>query len=79
MVSENRHTSPKIDVFQMTILTLLVPVGNNAQASFLVHQVQHTSATVAVSPNVYVYTVFPPHYPNLLYLAIKNLLLLVVE
>ena len=36
-VSENRYTSPKIDVFRTAILTLLAPTGNNARASFLVH------------------------------------------
>jgi len=45
-VSENRYTSLKIDVFQTVILTLVAPTGNNAQASFLVHQVPHASATV---------------------------------
>ena len=45
-VSESRYTSPKIDVFRMIILTLLVPIGDNAQVSFLVHQVLRTSATV---------------------------------
>ena len=46
MVSQNRYTSPKIDVFRTAILTFLVPTGDNAQASFLVHQVLRTSATV---------------------------------
>ena len=46
MVSENRYTSPKIDVFWTAILTLLAPTGNKAQASVLVHQVLCTSATV---------------------------------
>ena len=41
-----RYTSPKIDVFQTAILLLLAPTGNNARASFLVHQVPRTSATV---------------------------------
>ena len=45
-VSENRYTFPNIDVFRTAILSLLVPTGNNAQASFLVHQVPRTSATV---------------------------------
>ena len=42
--SENRYTSPKIDVFQTAILLLLAPTGNNKRASFLVHQVPHPSA-----------------------------------
>ena len=46
MVSENRYTSPKIIVFQMAILTLIATTGDNAWASFLVHQVLCTSATV---------------------------------
>ena len=45
-VSENRYTSPNIDVFRMTILTLIAPTGDNARASFLVHQVPRTSSTV---------------------------------
>ena len=45
-MSENTYTFPKIDVFWMAILLLLVPTGNNKRASFLVHQVPHTSATV---------------------------------
>ena len=44
-VSENRYTSPNIDVFRTAILSLLVPTGNNERASFLVHQVPRTSAT----------------------------------
>ena len=43
-LSENRYTSPKIDVFQTAILMLLAPTGNDAWASFLVHQVPHISA-----------------------------------
>ena len=34
------------DVFRTAILSLLAPTGNNARASFLVHQVPRTSATV---------------------------------
>ena len=45
-VSENRYTSPNIDVFRTAILSLLAPTGNNARASFLVHLVPRTSATV---------------------------------
>ena len=45
-VSENRYTSPNIDVLQMAILTLLVPTENNAWASLSLHQVPLTSATV---------------------------------
>ena len=45
-VSENRYTFPKIDVFRTAILSLLAPTENNERASFLVHQVPHTSATV---------------------------------
>ena len=45
-VSENTYTFSKIDVFRMAILSLLEPTGNNERASFLVHQVPHTSATV---------------------------------
>ena len=45
-VSENTCTFPKIDVFRMAISSLLAPTGNNERASFLVHQVPHTSATV---------------------------------
>ena len=45
-VSENRYTSPNIDVFRTAILTLIAPTGDNARASFLVHQVLRTSATV---------------------------------
>ena len=45
-MSENRYTFPKIDVFWTAILSLLAPTGNNERASFLVHQVPHTSATV---------------------------------
>ena len=45
-VSENTYTFLKIDVFQTAISSLLAPTGNNEQASFLVHQVSHTSATV---------------------------------
>ena len=45
-VSENRYTSPKIDVFQRAILALLMPTGNNAPVSFFVHQVPRTSAIV---------------------------------
>ena len=45
-VSENTYTFPNIDVFRMAILSLLAPTGNNARASFLVHQVPRTSATV---------------------------------
>ena len=40
------YTSPKIDVFWTTILTLLAPTGNSERVSFLVHQVPGTSATV---------------------------------
>ena len=61
MVSENRYTSPKIDVFQTAILTLLAPTGNNVQASFLVRTpgTAYLRYSLAVSPNVY--AVFPPH------------------
>ena len=45
-VSENTYTFPKIDVFRTAISSLLAPTGNNERASFLVHQVPHTSATV---------------------------------
>ena len=45
-VSENTYTFPNIDVFRTAILSLLAPTGNNARASFLVHQVPRTSATV---------------------------------
>ena len=45
-VSENRYTFLKIDVFQTASLSLLAPTGNNKQASFLVHQVPPTFATV---------------------------------
>ena len=45
-VSESRYTSSNIDVFRTAILSLLAPTGNNARASFLVHQVPRTSATV---------------------------------
>ena len=41
-----RYTYPKIDVFQMAILMLIATTGNNAQVSFLVHQVPCASATV---------------------------------
>ena len=40
------YTFPNIDVFRTAILSLLAPTGNNARASFLVHQVPRTSATV---------------------------------
>ena len=40
------ETSPKIDAFRTVILTLLAPTGDNARASFLLHQVPRTSATV---------------------------------
>ena len=42
-VSENTYN---VDVFRTAILSLLAPTGNNARASFLVHQVPCTSATV---------------------------------
>ena len=45
-VSENTYTFPNIDVFRTAILSLLATTGNNARASFLVHQVLRTSATV---------------------------------
>ena len=45
-VSENRYTNPIIDVFRMVIVSLLASTGNSVQASFLVHQVPRTSATV---------------------------------
>ena len=45
-MSENRYTFPKIDVFRTVILALLAPTGNNERASFLVHQIPHTSVTV---------------------------------
>ena len=45
-VSENRLTFLKIDVVWTVFLLLPVPTGNNEQASFLVHQVLHTSAAV---------------------------------
>ena len=45
-VSENTYTFPNIDVFRTAILSLLAPTGNNARASFSVHQVPRTSATV---------------------------------
>ena len=45
-VSENTYTFPKIDVYRMAISSLLAPTGNNEQASFLVHQVPHTSASI---------------------------------
>ena len=45
-VSENRYTSPNIDVFRTAILTLIAPTEDNARASFLVHQVPRTSSTV---------------------------------
>ena len=45
-LSENRYTYLIIDVFRAVILLLLVSTGNNVRASFLVHQVPHTSATV---------------------------------
>ena len=38
-VSENRYTSPKVDVFRTDILLLLATTENNEQVSFLVHQV----------------------------------------
>ena len=44
-VSKNRFTSLKI-VFRTAILTLIAPTRNNAQASFLVHQVPCTFVTV---------------------------------
>ena len=45
-VSENAYTFPNIDVFRTAILSLLAPTGNNARASFSVHQVPRISATV---------------------------------
>ena len=45
-MSENRYTSLNIDVFWMPILTLIATTGDNARASFLIHQVPRTSATV---------------------------------
>ena len=45
-VSENRYTNPIIDVFRTVNLSLLASTGNNVWASFLVHQVPRTSATV---------------------------------
>ena len=45
-VSENTYIFPNIDVFRTDILSLLAPTGNNARASFLVHQVPRTSSTV---------------------------------
>ena len=45
-VSENRYTSPNINVFRTAILTLIAPMGDNARASFLVHQAPRTSSTV---------------------------------
>ena len=45
-VSENTYTYPNIDVFRTAILSILAATGNNARASFLVHQVPRTSATV---------------------------------
>ena len=41
-----RYTYPKIDVFRMAILMLIAATGDNAWASFLVHQVPCASATV---------------------------------
>ena len=38
-VSEDRYTTPNIDVFRTAIITLIAPTGDNAWASFLVHQV----------------------------------------
>ena len=46
MVSENRCTYPKIDVFGTAVLTLIATTRDNAWASFLVHQVPRTSTTV---------------------------------
>ena len=72
-VSENTYTFPNIDVFRTAILSLLAPTGNNARASFLVHQVPRTSATtylsysLVVSPNVY--AVFPPRLSVRIYLS----------
>ena len=59
-VSENRYTSPNIDVFWTTILTLIAPTGDNARASFLVHQgTAYLLYSLAVLRNIY--AVFPPH------------------
>ena len=46
--SEKAQTtvSENTDVFRTAILSLLAPTGNNARASFLVHQVPRTSAAV---------------------------------
>ena len=45
-VSGNRNTNPIIDVFRTVVLSLLGSTGNSVRASFLVHQVPRTSATV---------------------------------
>ena len=77
--SENRYTYPNIDVFRTAILSLLAPKGNNGRASFLVHQVPHTSATVLWYRRMF--TQFPlrvwmseytcrPMIANLLYLLL---------
>ena len=71
-VSGNRYTYPKIDVFRTAILTLIATTGDNARASFLVHQVPRASATnsLAVSPNVY--AVFFPRLSVRVYLSVDN-------
>ena len=64
IVSENRYTSPKIDVFRTVISSLLLPpTGNNARASFGT-PVPRTSASLAVSLNV-----FPPPLSVRMYLS----------
>jgi len=40
--SENRYTSPKIDVFRTIILLLLLPTENTVRVSFLASNNKHS-------------------------------------
>ena len=72
-VSENRYTSPKINVFRTAILTLIATTGDNARASFLVHQVPRTSATVWQYRRMFTHF-FPPRLSVRVYLSSDNCL-----
>ena len=58
MVSDNRYTYLKIDVFRMAVYTLLVPTGKQSVGViFGTPGTAYLRYSLAVSPNVY--AVFP--------------------
>ena len=68
-LSENRHTSPKMNVCRAVILSLLLPTGNNAQ-TYTRYRVPPLQSRSMVRPNVY--TLFPPRSSVQIYLSSDN-------